>query len=310
MAKNDKKTETKETKEDTSNVPATQTQGGSVATYGGKALPAHLQKHMGAGGRGLGNIDADDVEIPRIKLLQGISKEVTNGAGRAGEFYHTVSEAAIGKKLIITPIFVFKSYILWRPRHQGGGILARALDGRTWTPGSGEFEVCPLKDNPNLKAKWKLAKTVKESGLDDWGSSNPADPNSPPAATKMINVVSFDHERPETSPYVITLQRSSSKVGKKLTGKLRMTPLPCYALTFEVTPFLDKNNRGEEFFNYQFTQTGLVEDEGLFGQLEALNKTFETKGVNIKDVEGLADDDTPDSGAGGGGGDSDVDERV
>ena len=81
------------------------------------------------GGKGLDKFDASDIEIPRLVLLQSLSPQVVDGDEKPGVFYHSVLEEAIGTELLIVPICMTKAYILWKPLHEGGGILARADDG-------------------------------------------------------------------------------------------------------------------------------------------------------------------------------------
>lgn len=298
------KTEEKPKDEPKGGALATQKQATDVVT--GKVLPAHLQKYAGKGAVGLSNLDNDDMEIPRLKLLQALSAEVTAGKGKPGQFFHTVSEQVFdADQLTITPIFVWKSYILWKPRHQGGGILARAMDGKHWAPAVGQWDVQPIKDVPSIKATWKVAETVEASGLAEWGSSNPSDSNSQPAATKMINLLVYIHEFPHLSPCVITLQRSANKVAKKLTGKFKLSNLPTYAQQLVMKSITERNSNNQEFFNYSFEANGLVEDAEQFEAFEAMYNNFSKSGVNIKDLEGLQGEE-PEQASGAG----PVDERV
>ena len=61
-------------------------------------------------------------------------------------------------------ILVDQRYILWRPRWEGGGILARADDGVHWSPANASFTVKPVK-GVNKTAIWNTKRTVEESGL-------------------------------------------------------------------------------------------------------------------------------------------------
>ena len=256
-----------------------------VAPTGGAApLPAHMQ---GKQGKGMEHIDQDDLELPRISLLQAISPEVVDDHHAPGQFFHNIAEMELGDKLRVVPIHISKSFILWRPRHEGGGILARAADGVNWDKPDAEFEVHPFKDTPKLKVTWKTAETVKESGLDAWGSTNPDDEDSPPAATKMFNVVCHLPDYPGLSPAVITLQRASVKVANKLMSALMISEAPIFGTQFNCLAVADTNNAGQDFLNYKFKMDGFVEDEELFNKLEKLHEQFESMGVKIKDEEGL-----------------------
>ena len=50
--------------------------------------------------RRFGNVGITDMEIPALKLLQGLSPEVKeNHALRAGHFYHSILEQDLGEEL-------------------------------------------------------------------------------------------------------------------------------------------------------------------------------------------------------------------
>ena len=264
---------------------ATRPKGGAVATRQTAELPDFMKGY--AGGAGTELMRQEDVEIPRLALLQALSDPVAEGDEKPGNFWHTVAEVNLGSELQIVPVFTSHSYILWKPRDQGGGILARADDGVHWNPPKGEFEIAlPGK----RKTTWKLAKTVAESRLDQWGSFDPDDSNSPPAATKCYNVAAYLLDFPEYSPAVICLQRSAVKVAKKFVGKLMLTQAPSFGLVYTMSSIKDMNTAGQEFYNFKFTASGLLTDESVFKQTEAMYKHFKDMGLRVRDMEGAAEE--------------------
>lgn len=254
---------------------------------GALELPEHMKGLAGAGTEAL---TPADMEVPRIKLLQGLSPEVQEGGFKANVFYHTVADDELGTEVAIVPVYVDQSYMLWRPRKSGGGILARALDGIHWNPPSGSFDV---KLDTGKTVTWKLAPTVAKSNLAEWGSSDPSDPNSPPAATRMYNiVVMLPDLPPEFSPAVITLQRSAIKVARKFIGKLKITNAPSFGQRFIMSGFKDNSPAGE-FYNFKFTADGLVLDPEEFAKYKDMYEFFKKEGLKIKDVEGLQETEEP-----------------
>ena len=252
-----------------------------------KPIPTFMAKYAGAG---LEQISASDLEVPRIKLLQALSPELQESdSARPAHFWHTIAEANLGKSVRIIPVYVDQSFILWRPRKIGGGILARAADGIHWSPDHGEFEV--TLDN-GKKVKWTLAKTVAGSGLAEWGTMDPTDPNSPPAATRMYNVVVImPDEQRELSPSVVTLQRSAISVARKFLGKMKISQAPSFGQYYTMESIVDSNPQNQEFFNYKFTMAGFVTDEKEFEQYRQSYEAFKRMGLRIKDIEKLQDDD-------------------
>lgn len=237
-------------------------------------VPDYLAEYQGEGTEDV----SDLVVIPRIKLLQGLSPEVMDDGQRAGEFYHTVAEQPMGLELIMVPIYVGQSVTLWRPRKDGGGILARAMDGVHWDKPDMGFEV---KLDSGKTVKWFTNKTVQRSGLCEFGTMDPDDRDSYPAATRVINIIAMFPDHPDLSPAAISLQRSSFKVGQQFISKLRISKLPSWSRKFVMTARKDRNADNEAYFNWSFQVATTKGDNGpepmLIGadEVEAYRSTYE-----------------------------------
>ncbi len=258
-------------------------------------LPAFMRQDADIGKE---NIGKDDIEIPRLKLMQGLSPELQEFDGlKAGAFFHPAAEFIFDAPFRAVPIFMDQRYILWRPRDAGGGILARADDGIHWSPSSGEFTVQLDKKDGGATVTWKMAPTVQQSGLANWGTMDPNDPNSPPAATLMYNFLLAFPDEPDLMPAVLSFQRSSIKIGRRFNTKLKTVRAPLFGTMWQFGSVQDSNSRGQDFFNIDVRSAGLVEDEGLYQQYRAMYETFSTRGLSIKDIEGLQSEEDATAGA-------------
>lgn len=248
-------------------------------------LPAHMRGDVDLGKE---NIDQGDMDIPRLKLIQGTSKELQLYDDlRAGNFFHTASETIFDEAFRVVPVFMDKQYILWRPLEDGGGILARSPDAINWQPGEGEFEVKLDRKDGGNKVKWKLAPTVAQSGLANWGTMNPENPNSPPAATLMYNFLFAFPDYPDLMPAVLTFQRSSIKVGRKFNTKLKTVRTPLFGTIFTLSAVDDHNSANQDFKNINIVGSGLVEDPELYQMYKSLYQSLTGRGLNIRDVDSL-----------------------
>ena len=257
------------------------------------SMPAYAPEDVGMG---LENAEAEDMETPRLKLIQALSPELeTFNKLSAGDFLHTASDLIISEPVLVTPIYFDRRYILWNPRESGGGILARADDGVHWQPANTTFDVKLDKKNGGNKVAWKTADTVKRSGLSAWGSMDPNDPNSPPAATLMLNFLFAFPEHPDWMPAVVTFQRSSIRVGRRYVTKLKTIRAPMFGTVFELSSVDDRNNSGDKFKNYQMVSKGLIDPGSeLFQTYKAMHLQFKEMGLKVKDLEGLQEDDVGD----------------
>jgi len=263
----------------------------TVATTQDQAqLPDFMREDLG---KGMENIGQEDLEVPRLKLIQALSPEVeTYNELRPGNFFHVSAEKIFTDPIRVVPIYADKRFMLWNPRDAGGGILARADDGVHWNPPNVEFSV-KLDKGPQVI--WRTAKTVAQSKLADWGSSNPGDPQSQPAATLMFNYLLGFPDYPDLMPAVLTFQRSSVRVGRRFNTKLKTIRAPLYGTMFELRSTNDRNKAGKEYKNLSLTGAGFVTDKDLYERYRDLNAQFAEMGLAIKDLEGLQDEGVGDN---------------
>lgn len=243
------------------------------------------------------NISQQDMEIPRLKLMQGLSPELQEYDGlKAGHFFHPAAEHIFDGPFRAVPIFFDVQFILWNPRQAGGGIIARTLDGVHWVPSEGTREVTLDKKDGGAKVTWRWKGTVQQSGLANWGTMNPADPNSPPAATQIYNYLLGFPDEPDLPPAVISFQRSSIKMGRRFNTKLKTVRAPLFGTMWEFSSKQDTNANGEDFFNIDVKSAGLVEDEALYNYYRDFHESIKGKGLTLKDIEGLQDEGAPGTG--------------
>lgn len=266
--------------EDENKALATQQQGGAL-TMG--AMPDFMKGQAQAG---MEAADASDTEIPRVQLLQSVSPEVEDfDAAKAGIFWHNMAELPLGNEIEVIPVLLEKRATLWRPRPEGG-ILARSTDLIHWTPANARFEV-KLKGRKDVVV-WETKDTIARSGLMEWGSSNPDDPNSPPAGVLSYNFLMLFPEHLDLGPAVVTLQRSSARVARKLIGKLKMVNAPSFGIKLVMSAVKEEGPEGP-FYNFAFRTDGFVQDLALFNQAKDLYEAVSATGLKVKDLQ----DDEP-----------------
>ena len=223
------------------------------------ALPTHLQGKAKV--NSWGEIDPRQRMLPRIKLLQASNPEIVDypGEAKAGEFWHTTLTISLGAEVIGVPIMRRQTYNLWAPRgpNEDRGILARARDFIHWDPPEGEFHVrYPM--NPKTYT-WVLKRTVKESGLAEFGSSRYDDPESPPAATLTFEVLWF---LPEFNTLALTLNtRSGVKEARKLFAMADAKPLCPFFQRYKLVAVQNRGPTGEAYYGYKFRGDGYTDPD-------------------------------------------------
>ena len=235
----------------------------AVATKDDGGVPTYLRDYQGPQNRD--NFDESDIVIPRIKLLQALSEEVeAYDEARTGHFWHTGFDKSLGDDIEFVVCSRKKKYLLVAPMEDGQGILARAEDFKTWDR-MGSWEV-QIKDVG--KVTWTIDDVdVVASGLDQWGTFNPGNENSPPAATIFYEYLVILPDHMDLGPAVISLTRSAIKKAKKgLNDKIALhgkANRPMQSLLFRAVAVGDHNADNQTFKNWQFMTNGFA-DEKIF----------------------------------------------
>jgi hypothetical protein len=219
------------------------------------------------------NFDSSDVAIPQIKLLQGTSEQVAQfDAAQVGEFWHTGMDMALGKDVEFIVCSRRKKYLLQAPMDDGQGVLARSDDAKTWDrTGSWEIQI-----DKKTKVMWEITSLdVEKSGLTNWGTSEPGDDNSPPAATLFYEYLVIMPQHLDLGPAVISLARSAVKKAKKgLNDKIALhssNGRPMQAVKFSSKVVQEQNDDGKDFYNWAFTGAGFA-DEDCFNMATRFGK--------------------------------------
>lgn len=244
------------------------------------------------------NIQADDLIIPRVALTAAISPAVVDGLCEAGHFFHAVTEEDLGPEMRIVPILHQRRYTLWKPRWQGGGILARSSNGKTWDVPDQTFDdIQPDKARPKYKVTWETGREVgRDIGLGRWGTSDPNNEDSAPAATLAHVLLCVNLDDLAMGPFAIFLQRSAEPVGKQLLTKIDLDRAPIFGQVYKMGAKNAKNAAGDDFFQYTFTKDGYV-DADTYSKLKELHEQYSKGAFKVDD----STDIDADEGSKGGG---------
>jgi hypothetical protein len=240
----------------------------------------------------IGNYDRSDLVIPRIKLLAMVSPEVEEYENaKAGEFWHTTLKESMGKELVGIPLVLRKTHVLWAPRGDERGILARSRDGIRWDPPEGEFQV-KFKGNPRTYT-WRLKPTVAESGLDQFGSQRDDDPNSPPAAALTYEILWLFPDRMDLGPSIILNSRGSAKACQDLLSMVDAKPVDHFFQLYLISSVVAKGPEGTTYHNYRYTGLGYADESD--GEV-ARSMFLQYKDIAFRANDERTGDDAPSNG--------------
>ena len=257
---------------------------------------------------GTENLGQEDIELAWMKLLQGTTPGLNENGWQTGSFLHSIMEEQVKGQdynddngqmqeggFSFTPLIALTPrFMLFRDLDEGGGILARAEDGVHWSPANHEFEVKINKGSKTVK--WRTADTVAKSGLANWGTYDPSDPNSFPAATKQYRYVCVSPDYPEFGVFMILLQKSGVAAAKRLNAYLTNAQCPSYGLVFQAKSEWSDDGPNNKKFVWKFTPKGFVPNEEIFNQNERLYNQYKDADIAVHDEGSTASADDASGG--------------
>lgn len=201
-------------------------------------LPAHLQTGVALGNE---NVTPDDLQIPRIKLIQKMSPEVDSDSSRfiagakAGDLLNSVTGEP-AEELLVINLFFETGFTVFKKRDLGGGFF-------------GNF----------------ASEAEAKEALTDEGEA-PADFDIAQTATHTLLILNDKGE--VEMPALMDFASSKLKVSRAWNSDLQLRcgkGTPRYGAVYRIFGKLDRNPRGQTWHNVDFEFQGWA-DENLFAE--------------------------------------------
>lgn len=167
-----------------------------VAVKEAAEVSTHVEPVMG-----FEDEDANDMIIPRVKIIQTLSPERKAGEANESDIINSLTKDRLnGKKFI--PVFKYGSNILWKDRSEGGGMECWSKDGKQGNLSDGSCKLC---------------KMCKKNEFDNTKTGKAAIP----VCTKYINFFGFIEG--EKMPIILSFAKTNYNEGKKLFSLAKVT---------------------------------------------------------------------------------------
>ena len=189
-----------------------------------KKAPADLPARVsGKAPAGMEEVDMQqDVIMPRVAILQGLSQMIVDGKGNVGDLADSLSKENLGKELIFIPVFLFKTRVMFEV---GKGLVMMSRNGLTISQASTEYQD-------------KIGKSCDDLPEAQWDGSNP------PKLSLVYNFPAIKVGRENEFPISISLMRTSAKAGKTLISLAAMSGEDMFARKYKLTTSVEKNDKG------------------------------------------------------------------
>lgn len=224
--------------------------------------------------RGSENVEMQDMVIPRIELVQALSKCLEEGSAdyiegaKAGMFYNSVTRELYGQAVIVCPVFFKKQYLNWRDRDFGGGF------------GGAYDSMQEAQDNIATREK-----------PDEWEATE--------TAQQIVLVVNPDTH--ETSEAVLSCARTKMKVSRQWNSLIRVNGFDRFSRIYELFGTDETNSQNKSYKNIGVRYLDFA-SMPVYKAAEALYQSIASgvRAVKIDDTyidAGAGDEDAPTPGA-------------
>lgn len=233
-----------------------------VATQESAAVVPDFLKGMLNDTRGSEDVGSDDIVIPRLELVQSLSKcrKRTDPAYIAGAeegmLYNSVTRELYGTSVMLIPVMFKKEYLLWREQDLGGG-----FGGAYFTEG----EAHQAKESQDKPDEWEIVDTAQHFCL-------------------------LIQEGQDPQEIVVSMSKSKGKCSRKWNSMIRLNAGPRFSRIYEVIGVGDQNSAGQDYQTLDVKNVGYV-NEAQYRRAEQVYELIKSgKASADRSVEGEAEE--------------------
>lgn len=187
-----------------------------------ESMPARVS---GKGGKmaGAEGIDVkEDIIMPRVAVLQGLSEMVTEGKGVMGDLADSLSKENLGKELIFIPLFLFKTRVMFEA---GEGLVMMSRDNVTISQASDKYQD-------------RIGKACDDLEESQWQGKEA------PKLSKVFNFPSLNLSKIKEFPISVSFLRTGMKAGRTLASLIVRGGEDIFARKYKLTTSIEKNDKG------------------------------------------------------------------
>jgi len=171
---------------------------------------------------GFDDVDKSDIKLPRLAILQAMSKLCAEGKAKAGQLANSITKEVYGESVEFIPLFMFKSRAQFE---MGKGLVMLSLDNITVTMGVGDYEQyigMPVDEVPG--SAWKG--------------------NEPPTFNLVYNIPTLIVGRMNEFPVSLSMMKTAAKMAKEFISMARFSGEDMFARVYKLSTKLETGEKG------------------------------------------------------------------
>ena len=212
-----------------------------------------------------GGLTQDDLIIPRAKLIQALSPEITEGLGvRPGAIINSLTKEVLPDEFI--PIFMFKNYIRFNPRSKADPLFDSAYE-----PGAVIWKSTD-SEGPKVVAETRFGPNGEK-----------------PIATTFLNFFSYFPDVP--MPVIVSFSKTSYKAGRQLLSLAKFCGGDMFSRKYRLASLMETNDIAT-YAVFKVAPVGAVSPDE-YKLCERLWNDFSEKAKDIQVHEDITDEPVP-----------------
>lgn len=220
----------------------------AVIPIGDGEVPDYLRQGTG---RGSENVGTEDLVIPRLEVIQGLSPAVKRGdpgyieGAEMGMLNNSVSRELYGDSVLVIPVYYEMLWLVWRER--------KTTEGK---PQEGGF-FGAYKDQGEADDRRQLEENA--------GGNNIVVIDTP---THLCKLVKPDGKLEDI---MISMPRTKAKISRQWNSMIMMAGGDRFSRVYQIGSDLQKNAQGD-FYNFSIKPAGFVSEDAYKACLEFYDK--------------------------------------
>ena len=171
---------------------------------------------------GFDEVDKEDLKMPRLAILQGLSKLCTEGKGKMGQIANSITREIYGESVEFIPLFMFKTRAQFE---LGKGLVMMSRDNITVTMGVDDYEQYvgqPVEEVPGSAWTGKV----------------------PPTFNLVYNVPSLIVGRLSEFPTALVMMKTAVKPAKEFISAARYSGEDMFARVYKLSAKIETGDKG------------------------------------------------------------------
>jgi hypothetical protein len=239
---------------------------------GSEDMPEYLRGKDVA--RGSENVTMDDLVIPRLEVVQGLSPAVKRGdplyieGAQAGDLNNSVTRQLYGEEVYVVNVHFSVQYLVWQARRYIGE------NGKEITTEGGFFGAFPTEHEANARA------------AEEGGAAKGIEVIDTPQHFCLALNVAPSGEILGAEEILISMPRTKAKISRQWNSLIKLNGGDRFSRVYRLSTELEKNAKGD-YYNLSVKVVGFPPEE-VYKRAEALYESIAAGERRVvMDVNGL-----------------------